>query len=194
MKIKQEIRRQNYKEKCQNSNLKDGDPSLWAQRDVLSGLVRPVWAWVKEFWFDCCPLSVLILWYWLEVGSWSWGPCLQNIPVLILLFCWHELVPGLDGGESRVPESSTAWHSVGPSSHCVEQHLTCQVRLLGETVRQHLTGVNVADLLDCLIIMNGLPDIDHVCLQSIVTARTNVVNTRPEIFRVSEGETRNTMQ
>ena len=69
--------------------LKDGDPSLWAQRDVLSALIRPVWAWVEE-------LDLIVVLYTVDImilagsgilvlGSLSPKP---PCPHLVVLLTW----------------------------------------------------------------------------------------------------------
>ena len=69
-----------------------------------------------------------------------------------------------------------------PRPDGVEEVVVQQGRLFGEAVCQHLPSGDKSDLLDRMIVVNGLPDTDDVCLESVIIAGFEVVDAAPQGF------------
>ena len=49
--------------------------------------------------------------------------------------------------------------------------------------------MDISNLLDGLVVMDGLLDVNNIALQAIVTTGADVVDARPKVLRISKGET-----
>ena len=87
------------------------------------------------------------------VGAWT--------EVRVLLLHPHQLVPGPDAGHGGVPDPGPAWQVVVACPDHLQQHVAA-LGDLGETVGDVLGGVDVADLLDGLLLLDALPQLDDV--------------------------------
>jgi hypothetical protein len=106
----------------------------------------------------------------LSFGSSHPGLCLQRccmmvgdwtVKVWVLLLHSHQLVPGPDVGHGGVPDPRAARQVVLACPDQLQQHVAA-LGHLGETVGQVLAGVDVADLLDGLLLLDALPQLDDV--------------------------------
>ena len=77
------------------------------------------------------------------------------------------MVPSPDIGHGGVPNSGASGKVVLASPDQLQQHVAA-LGHLGEAVSQVLGGVDVPHLLDCLLLLDTLPQLDDVGVQPVV--------------------------
>ena len=105
--------------------------------------------------------------------------------LILLLLCSDKLTPSFGCCLCGVPHDCSTWNVVLSGPHNTEKHPACHVGFFSESICDHLAVVDVADLLDGGIIVNGLSDVENVRLEPVVTAGREVVYTAPQVLRVN---------
>ena len=101
----------------------------------------------------------------------------------------HELIPRPDVGHGGVPDPGAPGQVVLAGPDQLQQHVA-GLGNLRKAICQVLRGVDIADLLDGLLLLDALPQLDDVAVQPVVLrGGFEMVDVGEETLIVGESDT-----